>query len=64
MLNSFDTASMKTVSKITHGGSKAELKKHKVVLNYKFMGSVDHVNQFRSMYCFIWKLLKWWQKVF
>lgn len=42
VIRSYDTGSMKTMSRITRGGNQVEFKKLEVILNYsKFMGGVD-----------------------
>lgn len=65
ILSSYDSGSMKTVSRMTRGDYQVELKKPEVILNYnKFMGGVDRADQFGCMYCFLRKSLKWWRKVF
>jgi hypothetical protein len=65
ILSSYDTGSMKNVSRITRGGYQVELKKPEVILNYnKFMGGVDRADQLGSIHCFLRKTLKWWRKIF
>jgi hypothetical protein len=56
---------MVITSRITCDGNQIEIRKPEVILNYnKLMGGVDRADQMGSMYCFVRKSLKWWQKDF
>lgn len=58
-------AGLTYVKRILRGGVKVKMKKPNAIINYIiYMGSIDCVDQYASIYCFLRKSLRWWQKLF
>lgn len=63
--NLHDTSVIGVVHRKDHFGNKHLIKCPNSIVDYnKYMGGVDHFDQFHSFYNISWKSRRWWMKIF
>lgn len=64
-LSSWHVSGIQPINRRVRGGNIQIINKPKVIVDYnKYMGGVDRADSYSASYCFLWKSLKWWRKLF